>query len=145
MGFDTKGAQEISAQQFFEQERQAQERVQRERQEVQRKIDLENQFGNAHGRPAPQFTGYDQGRSGENPAGSVGPFPTRGDGFQYIGGQGGNNLHDNVWGVRYMEPNKNRGHSVTYFNSRDQSVDPQTGRTIPPSHPKWHLNPFYNK
>jgi hypothetical protein len=63
--------------------------------------------------------------------------------MMYIGGRGGKSLHNNIWGVRHMMPNNNRGNSVTYFNSNGQTVHPQTGRTIAKRDPNWHINPFY--
>lgn len=145
MGNTSQGAQQLSMQQFQQEQRMIQERIDRERRAVQEKIDVQNQFSASHGRNAPSYTGYDQGRSFENPAGSIGPFPTRnGSGMMYIGGSGGNSLHKNVYGVRHMSPtDHNHGHSVTYFNSHNQTVHPQTGRTIAKSDPNWHINPFF--
>ena len=104
---------------------------------------MQKQFEGAHGRKAPDQIGYNPGNTFPVPQNSIGPFPTRGAGMMYMGGQGGNGLHPSIWGVRHMDANNNRGSSVTYFRSNGQSADPLTGRTLSKSDPAWHLNPFH--
>lgn len=79
------------------------------------------------------------------PNGAVGPIPTRGRGFQYKGGSGGGNLHPKVANVRIMEPNATQGARYSYSkapaspNTRAQTVNPLTGRTIGKADPYWHI------
>lgn len=73
------------------------------------------------------------------PKGAQGPFPTRGAGYQYIGGAGGSGLHANVTGVRFMEATAHHPVRRVYMNASGQTVHPFTGRTIPPNHPMAHI------
>jgi RHS repeat-associated protein len=85
------------------------------------------------------------------PNGAAGPVPVvnpQGNttGFGYTGGSGGNGLSDNTTGVRIMDPTPARGASpgypngyVSYGNSSGQTVNGQTGQTVPRSDPSAHV------
>jgi len=95
---------------------------------------------------APNFVVTPSGETIIIPSGASGPLPTRGPGFQYTGGSGGAGLHPDASNVRIMDPTPPRGPSpgypggyVNYTNSRGQSVDPYTGRTLSPSDSMWHI------
>lgn len=97
-------------------------------------------------RRGPDFVVTPRGDAIPIPTGATGPYPTRGVGFQFTGGSGGAGLSPRVSNVRIMEPTTPRGPSpgypsgyVNYSNSLGQSVNPYTGRTIPPNDPMWHL------
>jgi len=85
------------------------------------------------------------------PNGASGPVPVVNNagnttGFGYTGGSGGNGLSDNTTGVRVMDPTPARGASpgypngyVSYGNSSGQTVNGQTGQTVPRSDPSAHV------
>jgi hypothetical protein len=78
------------------------------------------------------------------PSGAVGPGPVNsGNGFSFTGGSGGNGLSPQTTGLRIMDPTPRypNGYGV-YMNSATptaQTVNPYTGRTIPPSDPLAHI------
>lgn len=85
------------------------------------------------------------------PNGASGPVPVVNNagnttGFGYTGGSGGNGLSGNTTGVRVMDPTPARGASpgypngyVSYGNSSGQTVNGQTGQTVPRSDPSAHV------
>jgi RHS repeat-associated protein len=85
------------------------------------------------------------------PNGASGPVPVVNNagnttGFGYTGGSGGNGLSDNTTGVRVMDPTPARGASpgypngyVSYGNSSGQTVNGQTGQTVPRRDPSAHV------
>jgi hypothetical protein len=85
------------------------------------------------------------------PNGASGPVPVvnpQGNttGFGYTGGSGGNGLDSKTTGVRVMDPTPARGASpgypngyVSYGNSSGQTVNGQTGQTVPRSDPSAHV------
>jgi len=85
------------------------------------------------------------------PNGASGPVPVVNDagkttGFGYTGGSGGNGLDSKTTGVRVMDPTPARGASpgypngyVSYGNSSGQTVNGQTGQTVPRSDPSAHV------
>ena len=88
------------------------------------------------------------------PAGSVGPLPSinragKQTGSRFVGGSGGpGGLDPRVESLRLMDPTPPKGSIPgypygygVYMNSRGQTVDPFTGRTLAPSHPLSHI-PF---
>jgi RHS repeat-associated protein len=87
----------------------------------------------------PSFIVNSAGQVAIVPRGATGPFPPRASGFQFLGGRGGYGLSSRVSGIRFMDANKNQGRRINYMNSRGQTVDPLTGRTIPNSDPRGHL------
>lgn len=94
----------------------------------------------------PNFIGQESGPSIAVPEGATGPYPTRGNGFQYTGGSGGNGLDSSVSNVRVMDPTAPRGPSpgypngyVSYSNGSGQAVNPVTGATLNPKDPWWHF------
>jgi RHS repeat-associated protein len=97
--------------------------------------------------PAPGFVVTPQGEAIPVPKGAVGPTPSiTGKGFQYKGGSGGSGLDPKVSDVRIMDPTAPKGPSpgypggyVSYSNRAGQTVNPATGRTIPPTDPQWHI------
>lgn len=95
---------------------------------------------------APDFIGTENGDLIAVPSGAAGPTPTRGAGFQYTGGSGGNGLDSRVTNVRIMDPTLPNPPSpgypngyVSYSNAGGQTVNPYTGRTVSPSDPWWHI------
>jgi len=65
-----------------------------------------------------------------------------GSGMVYEGGSGGNGLNSRVSGVRIMDAKtgpKPDGPRVIYMNSQGQTVNPSTGRTVPPTDPSAHI------
>ncbi len=84
------------------------------------------------------------------PQGASGPSPVvngagNTTGMQYQGGSGGNGMDARTTGVRVMDPTPARGASpgypdgyASYNNASGQTVNPQTGRTVPRSDPSAH-------
>jgi RHS repeat-associated protein len=95
-------------------------------------------------RRAADFVVTPRGQAIHIPRGATGPTPTRAPGVQYVGGSGGRGLDSRVTGIRIMEGNANQGPRVIYMNSRGQTVDPTTGRTVPNADPRGHhyLDPW---
>ena len=96
------------------------------------------------GRPTlwtPDFVVSTDGVAFPVPGGAIGPTPTRNkQGVEWQGGEGGHGLNSRVTGFRIMEPNsQNPGGYGSYNNGAGQTVNPQTGRTIPRSDPWWHI------
>ena len=70
MGNTSQGAQQLSMQQFQQEQRMIQERIQREQQELQKKLDIEKQFpvhNNGGGGSPPNNGGGGNGRVPSNP------------------------------------------------------------------------------
>jgi hypothetical protein len=143
MGNTTEGGQEVSMEEFRQEQQKNQERIDRERRAVQEKIRVQNQFSASHngGMEAPSHIAYQQGNVFPLPQGALGPFPTRGPGVQYIGGSGGNGLPSSVNRVRFMDETHYHPKRVVYMNN-NQTVSPTTGKPVGRSNPEAHLNPF---
>jgi RHS repeat-associated protein len=90
----------------------------------------------------PDFVAASDGTVFVVPKGATGPTPTRAPGMQFTGGSGGNGLDSRVTGVRFMDANQTQGARGVYMNRTGQTVNPHTGRTVPPSDPSAH---FYVK
>jgi RHS repeat-associated protein len=89
------------------------------------------------------------------PTGASGPTPVRNDagnvtGSEYQGGSGGGpGLNSKVTGVRIMDPTPAKGKAPAYPNGavsynntsspKNQTVNPQTGQTVPKSDPSAHI------
>jgi len=85
------------------------------------------------------------------PEGASGPTPVvngagNTTGFQYQGGSGGSGMDAKTTGVRVMDPTPARGASpgypdgyTSYNNASGQTVNPQSGRTVPRSDPSAHM------
>ena len=85
------------------------------------------------------------------PNGASGPVPVDNKagnttGFGYTGGSGGNGLDSRTTGVRVMDPTPARGASpgypngyVSYDNGKGQTVNGQTGQTVPNKAPSAHI------
>src|ERR1035438_9051558 len=80
--------------------------------------------------------------------GALGPFPADSSGFQYQGGSGENGLSPATTGFRFMDQPSGSPYAYLYPNGYGsynnssippQTVNPLTGRTIPPSDPSWHI------
>jgi hypothetical protein len=102
------------------------------------------------GAAAPDFIVSSGGTVYPVPEGATGPFPVEsGNGFQYVGGSGGNGLDPSVSNVRLMDPTAPSGPSPGYPNGygsysngaipTPQTVNPYTGQTVSPSSPWWHI------
>lgn len=93
---------------------------------------------------APDFVVTPNGEAIRIPTGANGPTPTRAPGVQYTGGAGGKGLDSRVTGVRIMEGNVNQGPRAVYMNKMGQTVNPETGRTVPNADPTAHqyLDPW---
>jgi hypothetical protein len=101
--------------------------------------------------PAPLIVVSPGGDAIPVPNGASGPVPVvnpQGNttGFGYTGGSGGNGLDSKTTGVRVMDPTPARGASpgypngyVSYGNSSGQTVNGQTGQTVPRSDPSAHV------
>lgn len=87
----------------------------------------------------PSFVAASDGTVFPVPRGAIGPTPTRAPGMQFTGGSGGHGLDPRVSGVRFMDANANQGARAVYMNQTGQTVDPLTGRTVPPSDPAAHF------
>jgi RHS repeat-associated protein len=78
------------------------------------------------------------------PNGAKGPSsPNKGTGMSYQGGSGGKGMDKKTTGVRIMDANSNQGRRVNYMNNKGQTVDPKSGKTIPPNDPRGH-SPYGN-
>ena len=86
----------------------------------------------------PDFLVTPNGTSIPMGKGTVGPLPTAKPGVQFLGGQGGNGLHNKITGVRVMDANKNQGKRVIYMNKSGQIVDAKTGKTVSHKDPRGH-------
>lgn len=97
--------------------------------------------GPSHG---PDFVAHPNGEIVPVPTGATGPSPANnGAGFQYQGGSGGHGLDPRTSGVRIMDPHNNPPHPqpngyVKYNNEAGQTVDPNSGRTVPKADPWAH-------
>ncbi len=99
--------------------------------------------------PSPNFVVTPGGDAVIVPEGAEGPIPTdNGRGFQFVDGSGGSGLHAATSNVRIMDPTEPRGPSpgypngyANYQNGNNQTVNPFSGRTLPPSDPWAHM-PF---
>ncbi|MEK7554834.1 MAG: LamG-like jellyroll fold domain-containing protein, partial [Patescibacteria group bacterium] len=100
------------------------------------------------GQSAPDFIVSPGGTAFPVPKGATGPTPTRGKGFQYQGGQGGNGLHPDVSGFRMMDPKTYGKYQYpngygSYFkveNFDEITLNPLTGeKLLNPSNPWWHI------
>lgn len=92
---------------------------------------------------APSFIVKPNGETVIVPEGASGPFPTRGDGFQFTGGAGGHGLDSSVSSVRIMDPVTTGKYTypngyASYSNGAGQTVNPFTGQTVGRSSEWWH-------
>ncbi len=90
---------------------------------------------------SPSFIVNSRGTAVPVPKGATGPHPTRASGVQFTGGSGGHGMHPNTNGVRYMDATAHHSERVVYMNGEGQTINPQTGRVVPPSDPAAHLKP----
>ncbi|MEZ5901324.1 MAG: hypothetical protein R3D51_17735 [Hyphomicrobiaceae bacterium] len=108
-------------------------------------------YGYIFNSDAPDFVGTSSGELIPVPEGADGPYPADNNkGIKYINGSGGGNgLHDNVTGVRIMDPTNPSlsspgypGGYVSYGNGKGgswgQTVDPNTGKPVGKGS-GWHI------
>jgi len=94
---------------------------------------------------APDFIVSPGGTIYPVPKGATGPYAIKGGrGMEFTGGSGGMCLDPRVSNFRYMSPTTTGKYPYpygrgTYTNIYGQTVNPITGRTIPPSNPWWHI------
>jgi RHS repeat-associated protein len=100
---------------------------------------------------SPSFISMPSGDVVPVPEGATGPTPVvngsgNTTGFQYQGGSGGNGMDAKTTGVRVMDPTPARGASpgypngnASYNNTSGQTVNPQSGQTVPRSDPSAHI------
>jgi hypothetical protein len=94
---------------------------------------------------SPNFIVSPGGTAYPIPLGAIGPVaPNAGTGMQFQGGAGGPSLNSRVTGFRFRDSSPNdpyqypNGYGV-YNNIQGQTVNPQTGRTIPGTDPLAHI------
>ncbi|MDP8928111.1 MAG: hypothetical protein M3O70_05925, partial [Actinomycetota bacterium] len=93
---------------------------------------------------SPDFIVHPNGEIVPVPKGAIGPTSVlTGKGFQFRGGSGGHGLDPRVTDIRIMDPVTMGKYQyphgyVSYLNPQGQTVNPRTGRTIPPGDPWWH-------
>ncbi|MEP7378472.1 MAG: RHS repeat-associated core domain-containing protein [Chloroflexota bacterium] len=87
----------------------------------------------------PDFVAHPNGSIAVIPTGAKGPSATRGRGFQFEGGQGGNGLSNEVTGVRFMDPTDRYPSGYVVYMKRTQGVDPYTGAPIANDHLWRHM------
>lgn len=89
---------------------------------------------------SPNFVVTPEGDAIPIPDGSYGPTsPRTGEGMVYRGGSGGQDMSPDTTGVRVMDESANQGPHVNYMNKTDQTINPETGRTISNDDPAGHL------
>jgi len=89
----------------------------------------------------PDFVVTPSGTAHPVPSGATGPTSTRAPGMQYTGGSGGPGMDSRTSGGRFMDATPYHNERVSYMNRSGQTVDPATGQTIPPNHPRAHIPP----